>query len=72
MHISFVSSQKEETLWFSNGLLKVGGERETVGRPRKWPLGPLLAPGAQFIPASSIEGDPIELEDGDLTSIEVL
>ncbi|XP_046893282.1 cilia- and flagella-associated protein 70 [Hypomesus transpacificus] len=65
-----LTAEKEETLWFSNGLLKVGGERETVGRPRKWPLGPLLAPGAQFIPASSIEGDPIELEDGDLTSIE--
>lgn len=57
---------------FSNGLLKVGGESEPMGRPRKWPLGPLLAPGAQFIPGVSVEGEPIEMEDGDLTSIEVL
>ncbi|CAB1342468.1 unnamed protein product, partial [Coregonus sp. 'balchen'] len=63
-------SYKEQVLLFSNGLLKVGGEIEPMGRPRKWPLGPLLASGAQFIPGVSIEAEPIEMEDGDLTSIE--
>uniref|UniRef100_A0A8C7NKL5 Cilia and flagella associated protein 70 n=1 Tax=Oncorhynchus mykiss TaxID=8022 RepID=A0A8C7NKL5_ONCMY len=67
-----LTAEKEQVLMFSNGLLKVGGESEPMGRPRKWPLGPLLAPGAQFIPGVSMEGEPIEMEDGDLTSIEVL
>uniref|UniRef100_A0A8K9XLY9 Cilia and flagella associated protein 70 n=1 Tax=Oncorhynchus mykiss TaxID=8022 RepID=A0A8K9XLY9_ONCMY len=65
-----LTAEKEQVLMFSNGLLKVGGESEPMGRPRKWPLGPLLAPGAQFIPGVSMEGEPIEMEDGDLTSIE--
>uniref|UniRef100_A0A8C7L6W7 Cilia and flagella associated protein 70 n=1 Tax=Oncorhynchus kisutch TaxID=8019 RepID=A0A8C7L6W7_ONCKI len=65
-----LTAEKEQVLMFSNGLLKVGGESEPMGRPRKWPLGPLLAPGAQFIPGASMEGEPIEMEDGDLTSIE--
>uniref|UniRef100_A0A4W5N095 Cilia and flagella associated protein 70 n=1 Tax=Hucho hucho TaxID=62062 RepID=A0A4W5N095_9TELE len=65
-----LTAEKEQVLMFSNGLLKVGGESEPMGRLRKWPLGPLLAPGAQFIPGVSMEGDPIEMEDGDLTSIE--
>uniref|UniRef100_A0A4W5K8V0 Cilia and flagella associated protein 70 n=1 Tax=Hucho hucho TaxID=62062 RepID=A0A4W5K8V0_9TELE len=65
-----LTAEKEQVLMFSNGLLKLGGESEPMGRPRKWPLGPLLAPGAQFIPGVSIEGEPIEMEDGDLTSIE--
>uniref|UniRef100_A0AAZ3PLD7 Cilia- and flagella-associated protein 70 n=1 Tax=Oncorhynchus tshawytscha TaxID=74940 RepID=A0AAZ3PLD7_ONCTS len=67
-----LTAEKEQVLMFSNGLLKVGGESEPMGRPRKWPLGPLLAPGAQFIPGVSMDGEPIEMEDGDLTSIEVL
>ncbi|XP_041719747.2 cilia- and flagella-associated protein 70 isoform X2 [Coregonus clupeaformis] len=65
-----LTAEKEQVLLFSNGLLKVGGEIEPMGRPRKWPLGPLLASGAQFIPGVSIEAEPIEMEDGDLTSIE--
>eukprot|EP00063_Salmo_salar_P083349 XP_014058184.1 PREDICTED: cilia- and flagella-associated protein 70 [Salmo salar] len=65
-----LTAEKEQVLMFSNGLLKVGGESEPMGRRRKWPLGPLLAPGAQFIPGVSMEGEPIEMEDGDLTSIE--
>ncbi|XP_045076940.1 cilia- and flagella-associated protein 70-like [Coregonus clupeaformis] len=65
-----LTAEKEQVLLFSNGLLKVDGEGEPMGRPRKWPLGPLLASGAQFIPGVSMEGEPIEMEDGDLTSIE--
>uniref|UniRef100_A0A8C9SKD8 Cilia and flagella associated protein 70 n=1 Tax=Scleropages formosus TaxID=113540 RepID=A0A8C9SKD8_SCLFO len=58
-----------EVLLFSNGVLKMGGERETVPRPKRWPLGPMLAPGAQFIPGGVI-GEPTEMEVGDLTSTE--
>ncbi|XP_036408678.1 cilia- and flagella-associated protein 70 [Megalops cyprinoides] len=65
-----LSTQKEQVLLFSNGLLKAGGEREPVPRPKKWPQGHLLAPGAQFMPGASIEGEPIEMEDGDLTGME--
>lgn len=57
---------------FSNGVLKAGGEREILSRPKKWPLGPLLAPGAQFIPGTSIDMEPIEMEAGDLTGVKVL
>ncbi|KAJ8398771.1 hypothetical protein AAFF_G00419680 [Aldrovandia affinis] len=64
-----LSAEKEQTLLFSNGVLKAGGEREPLSRPKKWPLGPLLAPGAQFIPGTSIDMDPIEMEDGDLTGV---
>ncbi|KAL4658147.1 cilia- and flagella-associated protein 70 [Arapaima gigas] len=64
-----LSAEKEQVLLFSNGALKMGGERETVPRPKRWPLGPMLAPGAQFIPGGFI-GEPTEMEVGDLTSIE--
>ncbi|KAJ8251492.1 hypothetical protein GJAV_G00221940 [Gymnothorax javanicus] len=64
------SAQKEQTLLFSNGVLKAGGEREPCSRPKKWPLGSQLAPGAQFIPGTSIEMQPVETEDGDLTGAE--
>ncbi|XP_035254634.1 cilia- and flagella-associated protein 70 [Anguilla anguilla] len=63
-------SEKEHTLLFANGLLKAGGEREPLSRPKKWPVGPLLAPGAQFMPGTSIDMQPIETEDGDLTGVE--
>ncbi|XP_072550492.1 cilia- and flagella-associated protein 70 isoform X2 [Salminus brasiliensis] len=65
-----VTAKREQILLFSNGLLKMGGEREPVPRLKKWPLGPLLAPDAQFIPGIFIEGELTDLEDGDLTSIE--
>ncbi|XP_061080149.1 cilia- and flagella-associated protein 70 [Conger conger] len=64
------STEKEQTLLFSNGVLKAGGEREPHSRPKKWPLGPLQAPGAQFVPGTSIDMQPIETEDGDLTGVE--
>lgn len=58
-------------LLFSKGMLKTGGERESLPRPKKWPLGPLLAPGADCIPGAFIEADPIEMENGELTGMEV-
>ncbi|XP_036445879.1 cilia- and flagella-associated protein 70 [Colossoma macropomum] len=65
-----LTAEKEQILLFSNGVLKMGGEREPVPRPKKWPIGPLLAPDAQFIPGICIEGELTDLEDGGLTSIE--
>ncbi|XP_010862616.2 cilia- and flagella-associated protein 70 [Esox lucius] len=65
-----LTAEKEQVLMFSNGILKVGGEREAVGRPRKWPMRSLLAPGAHFIPGVFIEGEPTDMVYGDLTSIE--
>ncbi|KAM6957236.1 cilia- and flagella-associated protein 70 [Aplochiton taeniatus] len=63
-------AEKEQVLLFSNGLLKLGGEKEATCRLKRWPLGPMLAPGAQFMHGSSIEAEPIEQEDGELTGIE--
>ncbi|XP_026864945.2 cilia- and flagella-associated protein 70 [Electrophorus electricus] len=63
-------AEREQILLFSDGVLKMSGEREPVPRPKKWPLGPLLAPDAQFIPGVYIESEPSDLEDGDLNSEE--
>ncbi|XP_067278948.1 cilia- and flagella-associated protein 70 [Pseudorasbora parva] len=65
-----VSATKEQVLLFSNGVLKMGGEREPVPRPRKWPLGPLLAPGAEFIQGLYIESEPTDMDHGDYSDIE--
>uniref|UniRef100_A0A3B3RVP5 Uncharacterized protein n=1 Tax=Paramormyrops kingsleyae TaxID=1676925 RepID=A0A3B3RVP5_9TELE len=66
-----LSAEKEQVLLLSKGLLKTGGEKEPLPRPKKWPLGPLLAPGADCIPGAFIEADPIEMESGELTGMEV-
>ncbi|XP_041606790.1 cilia- and flagella-associated protein 70 isoform X9 [Vulpes lagopus] len=49
-----------------NGTLKLGGEREPVPRPKKWPIANILAPGANNIPDAFIIGGPYEEEDGEL------
>lgn len=59
-------------LLFSNGVLKMGGEREPVPRPKKWPLGPLLTPGAEVIQGLYIDAEPTDTDHGDLTDIEVI
>ncbi|KAI2666862.1 Cilia- and flagella-associated protein 70 [Labeo rohita] len=61
---------KEQVLLFSNGILKMGGEKEPVPRPKKWPLGPLLAPGAEAIQGLYIDAEPTDMDHGDLTDIE--
>ncbi|XP_033886526.3 cilia- and flagella-associated protein 70 isoform X1 [Acipenser ruthenus] len=65
-----VSLEKEQLLFFPSGVLKTGGEREPVPRPKKWTSGLILAPGAQYIPASFIEEGPAEGEDGELSGPE--
>lgn len=64
--------QKEQVLLFSNGILKMGGAQEPVPRPKKWPLGPLLTPGAEVIQGLYIDSEPTDTDHGDLTEIEVI
>ncbi|XP_073218710.1 cilia- and flagella-associated protein 70 isoform X2 [Lepidochelys kempii] len=62
--------EKEYPLMFKNGILKLGGEKEPIPRPKKWPISNILAPGAQNIPGSFIVGGPYEEEDGELNKTE--
>ncbi|XP_062387360.1 cilia- and flagella-associated protein 70 isoform X3 [Sardina pilchardus] len=65
-----LTAEKEQILMFSNGMLKMGGEREPVPRPKKWPQGAMLASGAQYIPGVNIEEQSVDMEDGDMTTVE--
>lgn len=65
-----LSAAKEQVLLFSNGTVKMGGERESVPRPKKWPVGPLLAPEAEVMEGQIIETEPTDMSHGDLTQIE--
>nr|KAF6424650.1 cilia and flagella associated protein 70 [Molossus molossus] len=60
------AGEKDYTIFFKNGTLKLGGEREPVPRPKKWPIANILAPGANNIPDAFIVGGPYEEEDGEL------
>ncbi|XP_041606788.1 cilia- and flagella-associated protein 70 isoform X7 [Vulpes lagopus] len=60
------SVKKDYSILFKNGTLKLGGEREPVPRPKKWPIANILAPGANNIPDAFIIGGPYEEEDGEL------
>ncbi|XP_060758371.1 cilia- and flagella-associated protein 70 [Neoarius graeffei] len=69
LQVPLTSHEEEQTLLFSSGVLKMGGEREPVPRGKKWPLGPFLAPDAQFIPGISIVDGPANLEHSDLHTV---
>ncbi|XP_008694262.2 cilia- and flagella-associated protein 70 isoform X1 [Ursus maritimus] len=58
--------EKDYPILFKNGTLKLGGEREPVPRPKKWPIANILAPGANNIPDTFIIGGPYEEEEGEL------
>ncbi|NWI09356.1 CFA70 protein, partial [Crypturellus soui] len=58
--------EKEILLIFKNGVPKLGGEKEPLPRPKKWPFGNIMASGALNIPNSFIVGGPYEDEDGEL------
>ncbi|KAM5322004.1 cilia- and flagella-associated protein 70 isoform 1-T5 [Glossophaga mutica] len=60
------SGEKDYPIFFKNGTLKLGGEKEPVPRPKKWPIANILAPGANNIPDAFIVGGPYEEEDGEL------
>ncbi|XP_025059606.1 cilia- and flagella-associated protein 70 isoform X1 [Alligator sinensis] len=64
------AGEKEYPLLFKNGVLKLGGEKEPLPRPKKWPISNILAPGAQSIPDSFIVGGSYEDEDGELNKTE--
>ncbi|NXM39259.1 CFA70 protein, partial [Gymnorhina tibicen] len=64
------AGEKDLLLLFQNGILKASGEKEPFPRPKNWPLGTILAPGALTIPNSFIVGGPYEDEDGELTRSE--
>ncbi|NWR66948.1 CFA70 protein, partial [Bucorvus abyssinicus] len=61
---------REFPLLFKDGILKLAGEKEPLPRPKKWPLGNILAPGALSVPNSFIVGGPYEGEDGELNKRE--
>uniref|UniRef100_A0A452QWE6 Cilia and flagella associated protein 70 n=1 Tax=Ursus americanus TaxID=9643 RepID=A0A452QWE6_URSAM len=63
--------EKDYPILFKNGTLKLGGEREPVPRPKKWPIANILAPGANNIPDTFIIGGPYEEEEGELNHPEV-
>lgn len=60
------AGEKDYPIFFKNGTLKLGGEREPVPRPKKWPIANILAPGANNIPDAFIVGGPYEEEEGEL------
>ncbi|XP_004701470.1 cilia- and flagella-associated protein 70 [Echinops telfairi] len=60
------AGEKDYPMLFKNGILKIGGEREPVPRPKKWPIANILAPGANNIPDAFIVGGPYEEEEGEL------
>ncbi|KAM6184846.1 cilia- and flagella-associated protein 70 [Rhynchocyon petersi] len=60
------AGEKDCPIVFKNGTLKVGGEREPVPRPKKWPIANIQAPGANNIPDAFIVGGPYEEEEGEL------
>ncbi|XP_006887628.1 PREDICTED: tetratricopeptide repeat protein 18-like [Elephantulus edwardii] len=60
------TGEKDSPILFKNGTLKVGGEREPLPRPKKWPIANILAPGANNIPDAFIVGGPYEEEEGEL------
>ncbi|NXM09235.1 CFA70 protein, partial [Tyrannus savana] len=64
------AGEKELPLLFRNGIVKADGEKEPLPRPKNWPLGNILAPGALSMPNSFIVGGPYEDEDGELTKSE--
>ncbi|NXF35177.1 CFA70 protein, partial [Nyctibius bracteatus] len=64
------AGEKESPLLFTNGILKLAGEKEPLPRPKKWSVANIMAPGALSIPNSFIVGGPYEDEDGELNKRE--
>lgn len=71
MIVNWIVFQKDPRIVFSNGILKVTGEKEPNIRPKRWPVSNVAAFGAQNIVDSFIEICPYEDEDGELNSKEV-
>ncbi|XP_028841573.1 cilia- and flagella-associated protein 70-like isoform X2 [Denticeps clupeoides] len=66
-----VTAEREQILMFSDGTLRMGGQREPLPRPKKWPAGPeFCLSSAQNIPESWIQEEAVDEEDGDLSTQE--
>ncbi|XP_026149490.1 cilia- and flagella-associated protein 70-like isoform X2 [Mastacembelus armatus] len=65
-----LTAEKDQVLVFYEGQLKPGGQREEKSRQKKMPHQALLVPGNQFLPGAFFQAEPIEQEDGELTSLE--
>uniref|UniRef100_A0A087XCB7 Cilia and flagella associated protein 70 n=1 Tax=Poecilia formosa TaxID=48698 RepID=A0A087XCB7_POEFO len=65
-----LTAENDQALMFSEGHLMPGGLREGKGRRKRRPLQSLLVPGNQFLPGSFCQPEPIDHEDGELTSLE--
>lgn len=66
-----VSSEKENTIVLSNGILRAPGEKEITNQ-RKWSAAPSASGSCLYIADSTIEETPFEDEDGDLRDREDL
>ncbi|NXD78058.1 CFA70 protein, partial [Halcyon senegalensis] len=64
------AGEEEFPLLYTNGIVKLAGEKEPLPRPKKWPLSNIMAPSALSIPNSFIVGGPYEDEDGELNKRE--
>uniref|UniRef100_A0AAV2KW89 Uncharacterized protein n=1 Tax=Knipowitschia caucasica TaxID=637954 RepID=A0AAV2KW89_KNICA len=62
-----LTAQKCQTLVFSDGALKAGGEREEKGRQKRRPPLPQLLPENTVVPGAFIQPGSMEDEDGELT-----
>ncbi|NXY86611.1 CFA70 protein, partial [Alcedo cyanopectus] len=64
------ADEEEFPLLFTNGIVKLAGEKDPLPRPKKWPLSNIMATGALSIPNSFIIGGSYEDEDGELNKRE--
>lgn len=58
-------------LVFRDGKLKLGGEREEAGRPKKRAHQTTLVQGNHYLLNTFFEAESIEQEDGEMTASEV-
>ncbi|XP_075874741.1 cilia- and flagella-associated protein 70 isoform X3 [Nelusetta ayraudi] len=63
-------AEKDQVLVFRDGKLKVGGEREEVGRPKKRSHQATLVQGNHYLLNTFFEAESIEQEDGEMTGSE--
>ncbi|KAM9861139.1 cilia- and flagella-associated protein 70-like [Aulostomus maculatus] len=63
------TEKMDQVLVFSEGQLKAGGQREHTCRQKKRPHQARLAPENHFLPGTFFQEEPIDKEDGELTSL---
>ncbi|CAH1791968.1 unnamed protein product, partial [Owenia fusiformis] len=63
-----ITGEKENTVVFPAGSLKMAAEKEFISKQKRWPNTTNMQGGAVYIPESCLPTDNIEDEDGDLRS----